>query len=370
MALTLVVFPGWHDHVDAVWAANPGMVPVIKGNGYGFGRGHLAVILADRFAPRPPDQAEPTVAGRGAAAAAAFADIGASADGPVSGWTDGWANEFAVGTVHELADLPAIDARPVVLTPALVGEAGLLSRRPDAIATVGSLADVEALAEADRRSRVIRRFVIVKIRSSMRRYGVDPTDLAGLVAAAAEAGFIVHGAGVHLALSLSPDQALTEATTLLATAVESTDIDTFYVSHLSPEAVTTLSARVPGARVRSRIGTQLWLGDKQHLKLVADVAEVRPVAEGQQAGYRLGTVPADGHLVMVTAGTAHGVQALADGRSPFHFARTRLSLHEAPHMHTSMCFVPTGDPLPRRGELIDVQQPLTRVLPDIIRYSS
>ena len=39
---------------------------------------------------------------------------------------------------------------------------------------------------------------------------------------------------------------------------------------------------------------------------------------------------------MVGAGTAHGVQPLDDGRSPFHFARQRLALLEPPHMHTSM----------------------------------
>ena len=119
-------------------------------------------------------------------------------------------------------------------------------------------------------------------------------------------------------------------------------------------------------RFRLRLGTALWHGDKASLQLSADVLDVRPVAAGERAGYRLGEITSDGHLVIVGAGTAHGLVAFdaasADGyapRSPFHFRRQRLVLHESPHMHTSMCFVPTGDPLPRIGDRVDVQRPLT-----------
>ena len=81
----------------------------------------------------------------------------------------------------------------------------------------------------------------------------------------------------------------------------------------------------------------------------------------ERAGYRLVAVPADGMLVMVGAGTAHGVHPQPDGRSPFHFARRRLALVEPPHMHTSMVFVPRGVPVPSVGDAVDVQQPLTYV---------
>jgi hypothetical protein len=50
--------------------------------------------------------------------------------------------------------------------------------------------------------------------------------------------------------------------------------------------------------------------------------------------------------------------------SPFHFERTRLALHEPPHMHTSMCFVPAGMPRPDIGERVDVQRPLTMTTVD------
>src|SRR5690242_11947183 len=42
MSFDLVVdATGWHRHLDAVAAEVPGLVPVIKGNGYGFGRARL-----------------------------------------------------------------------------------------------------------------------------------------------------------------------------------------------------------------------------------------------------------------------------------------------------------------------------------------
>ena len=92
--------------------------------------------------------------------------------------------------------------------------------------------------------------------------------------------------------------------------------------------------------------------------LAADVVETRAVQAGQRAGYRQVEIPADGHLVLVTAGTAHGVEPLADGLSPFHFARRRLELLEPPHMHTSMLFVPDREPFPQVGDQVDVQRPL------------
>ena len=69
---------------------------------------------------------------------------------------------------------------------------------------------------------------------------------------------------------------------------------------------------------------------------------------GTAAGYRQAAVPCDGWVVVIGAGSAHGVGVLPDGRSPFHFDRRRLALLEPPHMHTSMAFVPAGQIGPAR----------------------
>src|SRR6185295_13140008 len=118
-----------------------------------------------------------------------------------------------------------------------------------------------------------------------------------------------------------------------------------------------------------RLGTALWHGDKSFLQLDADVLAVHPVREGDRAGYQLTEVPGDGHLVLVSAGSAHGVAPLPNGASPFHFARTRLMMLEPPHMHTSMLFVPDDAVSPAVGDRVDVQRPLISTLVDRIEWT-
>lgn len=293
----------WRAHVAQVVRSVDGLVPVIKGNGYGFGRPFLADIAAE------------------------FSDT------------------VAVGTVHELAGLPD-GLVPLVLTPTL--------RAPDtdrAVLTVGRREHVVALRHWGGR-------VVVKLESDMLRYGGD----VGLIRQAQRAGLDVVGVALH------PPLAGSDAERAEAIAVRLTEIDpalTVWVSHLAP---TTYEGLPRSHRYRLRLGTALWHGDKSALHLDADVLDVRQVAAGTSAGYQLGPVPDDGHLVMVGAGTANGVTPLPDGRSPFHHQRTRLSLHEFPHMHTSMLFVPSGAPVPCVGDFVDLQRPLTMTLVDEYRW--
>ena len=140
-------------------------------------------------------------------------------------------------------------------------------------------------------------------------------------------------------------------------------------SHLDPASFAALVATHPRRRLELRLGTALWHGDKSMLHLDADVLDTHPVDAGTPAGYRGDPVPSDGTLVMVGAGSAHGVAPLADGRSPFHFARRRLGLHEAPHMHTSMAFVPAGEPCPAVGDRVDVQRPLITTAVDEVVWA-
>jgi alanine racemase len=290
----------WRAHVDDVVHRVDGLVPVVKGNGYGFGRGVLAGI------------------------AATFADV------------------VAVGTVHELGDVPpGIEA--AVLTPTLTAPTDT-SR---AILTVGAHAHVEAVAGTGAR-------VLVKLRSSMQRYGRD----AALVDTARAAGLDVVGVSIHPPLAGDDDDHTAEVARWLPDLDPALEV---WVSHLSPSAYAALPAT---HRYRLRLGTALWHGDKSMLRLDADVIDVHPLRAGAAAGYRLVTVPADGTVVMIGAGSAHGVQPLTDGRSPFHFERRRLPLLEPPHMHSSMAFVAAGQPCPAIGHRVDVQRPLTTTIVD------
>ena len=161
MAVTLYVErERWLDHLGATLAASPGLIPVVKGNGYGFGRERLARLALD---------------------------LGA--------------DEIAVGTVHEVASVPA-GPTITVLTPALGPELGS-SLPAAAVPTVGSLAHVDALAAAGFGGRVV-----VKLASPMRRFGVMPSDLPDLLARLDRRGCTVHAFGLHFPLaSASPDHA-------------------------------------------------------------------------------------------------------------------------------------------------------------------
>jgi alanine racemase len=302
ITLTVRTAP-WRAHVARLANAVDGLVPVVKGNGYGFGRVALARLASE------------------------FCDT------------------VAVGTVHELDGLPE-ELHVVVLTPTLVAPS---STEP--ILTVGSQAHIDALDGWGGR-------VLVKLESSMHRYGGD----VALIELARHRGLDVIGVSIHPPLAGSPGDHADEIRALLV------DVDSdlvVWLSHLDPPAYDALPTT---HTYRLRLGTSLWHGDKSLLQLSANVLDVREIRAGRRAGYRQTPVDGDGHLVMIGAGTANGVTPLADGRSPFHFERRRLALHEAPHMHTSMAFVPDGEPVPAVGDRVDVQRPLTMTAVDAIDW--
>jgi alanine racemase len=140
-----------------------------------------------------------------------------------------------------------------------------------------------------------------------------------------------------------------------------------YVSHITAEQIGSLRSQFPNRTFVSRMGTALWLGDKSMMKLTAEVLDVHAV-DGGTAGYRSTALPGSGHIVIVGAGSAHGVSEIVGVGSPFHFAQQRVALVEPPYMHSSMLFVPVGQQVPRVGESVDVQQPLTRVSADTISW--
>jgi alanine racemase len=209
--------------------------------------------------------------------------------------------------------------------------------------------------------------VNVKIASAMHRYGVEPGDLAAFVDLVRRAGLEPRRALFHPPLVTAQHTADDVVAAIEAWLTHLDPALTVSTSHLDPAAFTRLAAAHPDRRFELRLGTALWHGDKSMLHLDADVLDTHRVAAGTPAGYRGDLVPTDGTLVMIGAGSAHGVAPLADGRSPFHFARRRLRLHEAPHMHTSMAFVPAGEPCPAVGDRVDVQRPLiTTVVDEVV----
>ncbi len=309
----------WLAHVAGTTESyGPRLVPVVKGNGYGFGRALL----------------HEAVRSTGALA-------------------------VCVGTVHEAHDAPAA-LTPVVLTPTL--SAPSTTR---AVLTVGDIRHVHALRHWGGR-------VMVKLEGSMRRYGAAPESLTELVAAVAEAGLQLDAFALHLPLAGTDDDRRAEVEAWLARLPTGAPL---WVSHLAPSTFRELQQHHPDRAMHIRVGTRLWHGTPRgpFLRLTADVLDVRPIRAGEVAGYRHTPVPCDGTLVAVAGGTAAGIHPLDDDdptrRSPFHFARTRLALLEPPHMHTSLVVVPSGAPCPKVGDRVDVQRPLTTTLADEIEWT-
>lgn len=317
----------WQAHVHSVAAEyGAGLVPVVKGNGYGFGRPVLHRLAAD------------------------IADV----------------NEIAierrnvcVGTVHELHDVPD-GLTPLVLTPTLAPP-------PDEqpVLTVGSIAHVAALAGWRGR-------VIVKLASSMRRYGVGADGLADLVGAVTAARLTVEGFGLHLPLAGDDAARRAEIEAWLPNLPPALPL---WVSHLDPGSFAALRAAHPERQFRVRIGTALWHGPSRSdfMHLSADVLHTQRVQAGDTAGYFNTRVQFDGTLVAVGAGSTHGIGVHPDPdpsrRSPFHFARQRVQLLERPHMHTSMVIVPDGQPCPQVGGRMDVQWPMLTTAIDELEWT-
>jgi alanine racemase len=311
----------WRAHVASMVASVDGLVPVVKGNGYGFGRSRL---LGE---------------------AAAFAD------------------HVCVGSVHELDGVPP-GVTAVVLTP--VGTASdasavddtLVPSTTDCILTVGSVDHVAALGAWSGR-------VLVKLRSSMQRFGATPSELTAVATAVANSMATACGYSLHLPLAGSDAERRAEVEAWLPHLDPSIPL---WLSHLGPATFAGIQADHPQRSFRLRVGTSLWHGDKSFLHLSADVLDVSPVTQGQTVGYRHMSVPGHGWLVVVGAGSAHGVAPLADGLSPFHFSRQRLALVELPHMHASLLFVAEDQQCPRFGDRVDVQRPLISTHVDAIEW--
>lgn len=312
----------WRQHVSATAEAyGPALVPVIKGNGYGFGRPLLHRLAAELAGP---------------------------------------STSVCVGSVHELADVPA-DVRPIVLTPTLVPPIG----EDAAVLTVGNTDHVEAL-------RGCHGEVMVKLASSMRRFGATIDELPTLMRAVENLGLGVAGYALHLPLAGSDEERVAEIAAWLPHLSFEYPL---WVSHLEPATMRALQAKYSPRIFKIRVGTALWHGIPKldDVQLRADVLHTQPIGVGEIAGYHHTRAPFDGTLVVIGAGSAHGVAAndspSKQALSPFHFARNRMALLERPHMHTSMVVVEAGAPTPQVGDWVDVQRPLITTQVEAIEWT-
>ena len=321
----------WHSHLDALAAEIPGLVPVIKGNGYGFGRD---LLIAEALRMKSP-------------------------------WV-------AVGVYPEAVEASASFAGDVLVMtpwrPYFTGDAveAALSN-PQVIHTVSRLSDIAAIAEVA--GGPVR--VVIEGETSLERHGFDRHELAAV--AAAVAAVKVEGFGIHLPfMPTNLAEADRWAGQLLASQLETT---AFYVSHLTPAELAELRERRPELDIRARIGTALWLGTLAPLSVRATVLDVHEVTRGERIGYRQRAMPADGHLLVLSGGTSHGLglegpravtsaadrakrlargglEAAGFALSPFVVAGKQRWFAEPPHMQSSLVFVPRSVTPPEPGETV------------------
>jgi alanine racemase len=337
MSLTLTVDGDrWRRHLRAYADATPGLVPVAKGNGYGFTLGRLARktqwLGLDTLAVGTYDEL-PEVAGR--------------YDGSLLVLTP-WRPFGAALEVD-----PALAKRVIHTVSREEDVAGLLDRQPDA------------------------RFLLERA-TSMLRHGMTARALwAAAREVAARPGAKVEGVALHLPLAHGAH--LSEVRRLVNDVVAAElPLDTIWVSHLSAGELGELRSAYPDLTFRPRVGTDLWLGDRGALHVTATVLDVHEVERGDSYGYRHRTAPKTGHILVVSGGTAHGIgleaptgeasikaraATLARGgldaagfvRSPFSIDGKQRLFAEPPHMQASMLFLPHGARVPAIGDQIDVR---------------
>jgi hypothetical protein len=338
MALTLYVDTGrWRAHQQSVIQQFPGIVPVCKGNGYGFGHERLA-DEATRFG----------------------SDI------------------LAVGTTYEAARMKDFFGGDLlVLTPFRKDEEPV--PLPDrAIRSVSSVEGVGLMRGAR---------VVIEVMSSMKRHGVTEQDLPKLHAAIDDVR--LEGFAIHLPLDRTDgtdavDEVIDWMDRLRAARLP---LDTMFVSHLAPDEFARLQQQFPRTNFRARIGTRLWLGDHAATEYRGSILDVTRVTKTDRFGYRQQKAPGDGWLVVVAGGTSHGVglespkamhgmtsRAKGVARaglatvnrnlSPYLWGGKQRWFAEPPHMQVSILFVPADAPEPKVGEELTAQLRHTTTMVD------
>jgi hypothetical protein len=355
VALTLYVDGDrWRTHLTDVLTANPTLVPVAKGNGYGFGLHRLARKAA---------------------------------------WLG--VDTLAVGTYDELDEVGRrYDGSLLVLTPWRSFSGA--SSDPRVIHTVGRLEDLEALVEQGRSSGQRPRVVLERL-TSMLRHGFSAKGLRDAGRLVAEShGVEVEGVALHLPLAKISH--LSEVDRLMNDVVAA-GLDklgdrarTVWVSHLTATELATLAGRYPDFTFRPRVGTSLWLGDRAALSVRATVLDAHPVERGDVYGYRGRTAPRAGTILVVSGGTSHGIgleaptgeaslkaraASIARGgldaagfvRSPYTVGGKQRLFAEPPHMQASMLFIPAGSTVPAVGDEVGCRVRFTATSFDAVEIS-
>ena len=319
------------------------LVPVIKGNGYGFGREILA-SEASRLG----------------------------------------CNRIAVGTVWELAQtLGNFAGEILVLEPFNANDESAVSQwrqhlehhAARVIVTVSNL-DLASVKSAGAKN------IYLEGKTSLSRFGMLHFDMQSIVSFN---DLKVLGISLHLPIvqpaskvdatteissafnGAALSQSMTEVWNWIVLYQEMSDKHSLpkhiSLSHVSEKQIQALKTMMQNynfdLEIEVRLGTKLWLGEPSALQASGTVLQIHEVEHRQNVGYQQTDSGNNKRLIVVSGGTAHGVamaapsnansmrkkgiaiaegisQAIGKVRSPFSYNQKNLDFVEPPHMHVSM----------------------------------
>jgi hypothetical protein len=319
------------------------LVPVIKGNGYGFGRGVLASEAAR---------------------------LGC--------------NRIAIGTVWELGQtLADFTGEVLVLEPfnsndesAVAQWRSHLEHNAGRIIVTVSNQDLASVRAAGAKN------IYLEGKTSLSRFGILPFDMQSLTNFN---DLKVLGLSLHLPIvqpntKVDPTTEISSAFNGAGLSQSMTETWNWIVlyeefstkfslpkhislSHVSDNQVQALKNMMQGYNfnldIEVRAGTKLWLGEPSALQACGTVLQIHEMTHRQTVGYQQTDSGNNKRLIVVSGGTAHGVamaapsnasslrkrgvaiaeglsQAIGKVRSPFTYNGKNLDFVEPPHMQVSM----------------------------------
>lgn len=339
----------FRQHLNAVTAefqvTGARLVPVIKGNGYGFTREVLAKEASN---------------------------LGL--------------NRIAIGTVWELSEaLAKFPGEIVVLEPFNSADTSAVTQwssilKNNSARVILTLSNLEfAAAQAAGAS-----LVYLEGLTSLNRFGMSKSEFSSITRSQLGTLTVV---GMSLHSPIADAKKIMDATAEVSSAVDSNKLSGkvleiwgwlrkyqevatsqnfpmhFSLSHIASKDVEALKEMCIhydfNVKFDLRVGTSLWLGAPAALSASGTILEIHDLNNTSQVGYQQVATNGNGRLIVVSGGTAHGVAlaaptsrsnarkrsiAVAEGftqafgkvRSPFSVRGRNLVFAEPPHMHVSL----------------------------------
>ena len=301
------------------------LIPVIKGNGYGFGIEHLAKEANDLNC-----------------------DV------------------ICVGTIFEAAAVASVfKGRILVLEPFNTADRDASNQWQDFdkrfIRTISSISSGFKFDAP----------YVIEGRVSTNRFGLSKAEISDLELNNAQ----IEGLALHLAINQSDEEKLKEIAEWLEIWKKASANKTIWLSHVSKNLLNKIRNTYPELKINVRVGTELWLGDKSFLSAKGVVLGV---IEGvSKAGYSQKKLSKNIKIIVVSGGTANGlglnsdisIKKFADRlrvflagllgtfgkyQSSFLINGKKAYLFEPTHMNVSLLQVPRNEKV-NVGEVLDAK---------------